>query len=345
VISSVGRVPPPRRQRRPGIRQAIGRDLGVDLGTANTVIVARGRGVVLTQPSFVAVDTQDQTYIAMGAEAKEMLGRVPPTIEVIRPMRGGVISDFDATQAMLRDFLQRVHRRKRLVKPRVIVCVPSGVTSVEQRAVEEAVIEVGARKAVIVAEPLAAAVGAGLPVEGTRGCMVVDVGGGTTEVAVFVRGAIVVGRSTRVGGDDLDLAVQAHLRKHHGLQVGERTAERIKCVLGSAARRPEPMVGEVVGRDVVDGRPRRAAVSDEDLREGMSEPVHAIVDGVRAVFELMPPELTRDVLATGIVLTGGTALLAGLAERIGEETGVEVRVDAEPLSCVARGAGELLERL
>ncbi|MCA1727120.1 MAG: rod shape-determining protein [Actinobacteria bacterium] len=323
----------------------LGRDLGIDLGTANTVIVVRGQGVALTQPSYVAVDREEGRIIAFGAQAKEMMGRVPEHIEVIRPLRAGVITDFEAAQAMLRTLIQRVHRRRRLVKPRVVVCVPSGVTQVEERAVEEAVVEAGARRAVIVTEPLAAALGAGLPVDGAKGSMVVDVGGGTTEVAAFSLGAMVVGRSARVGGDAIDLAIAAFLRKHHGILVGERSAERIKWALASAAASEEPPLGEILGRDVVDGRPRRVLVTEEQLRDGIAEPVQDIVDAVTGVFDRMPPELTPDIVARGIVLTGGGALLSGLDRRIQEETGVQVHVDPEPLSCVARGAGILLERL
>jgi rod shape-determining protein MreB and related proteins len=349
MITHSSRLPRPGRRRwwsrLHRLRAPIGHDLGIDLGTANTVIVQRGRGVVLTQPSYVAVDREQGRIIAIGADAKEMLGRAPEHIEVIRPLRAGVITDFDAAQAMLRDLIQRVHRRSRLVKPRIVVCVPSGVTQVEERAVEEAVIEAGARRAVIATEPLAAALGAGLPVDGARGCMVVDVGGGTTEVAVFSMGAMVVGRSARVGGDAIDQAVQSFLRKHHGILVGERTAERIKWAVATAAPREEESLAEILGRDVVDGRPRRILVTESEFREGIAEPIQDIVDAVTGVFDRMPPELTPDVVARGITLTGGGALLAGLDERIAEETGVAVFVDPEPLSCVARGAGALLERL
>ena len=349
MITHSSRLPRPGHRRwwsrLARLRAPIGRDLGIDLGTANTVIVVRGQGVALTQPSYVAIDREAGRIIAIGDDAKEMLGRVPGHIEVIRPLRAGVITDFEAAQAMLREFIHRVHRRRRLVKPRVVVCVPSGVTQVEERAVEEAVVEAGARRAVIVTEPLAAALGAGLPVDGARGCMVVDVGGGTTEVAVFSLGAMVVGHSARVGGDAIDQAVGAYLRKHHGILVGERTAERIKWAVATAAPRQEEMIAEILGRDVVDGRPRRILVSESDFREGIGEPVQAIVDAVTGVFDRMPPELTPDVVARGITLTGGGALLAGLDERIAEETGIDVFVDPEPLSCVARGAGLLLERL
>lgn len=349
MITHSSRLPRPGNRRwwsrLHRLRAPIGRDLGIDLGTANTVIVERGKGVVLTQPSYVAVDREQGRIIAMGADAKEMVGRAPDHIEVIRPLRAGVITDFEAAQAMLRDFIQRVHRRSRLVKPRVVVCVPSGVTQVEERAVEEAVIEAGARRAVIVTEPLAAALGAGLPVDGARGSMVVDVGGGTTEVAVFSMGAMVVGRSARVGGDAIDQAVQSFLRKHYGILVGERTAERIKWAVATAAPREEESLAEILGRDVVDGRPRRILVTESEFREGIAEPIQDIVDAVTGVFDRMPPELTPDVVTQGITLTGGGALLAGLDDRIREETGVAVFVDPEPLSCVARGAGILLERL
>ena len=349
MISHSSRLPRPRRlgwwSRVHRLRAPLGRDLGIDLGTANTVIVVRGKGVVLTQPSYVAIDREEGRIIAIGSEAKEMVGRVPDHIEVIRPLRAGVISDFEAAQTMLRDLIRRVHRRRALVKPRIVVCVPSGVTQVEERAVEEAVVEAGARKAVIVTEPLAAALGAGLPVDGPKGCMVVDVGGGTTEVAVFSLGAMVVGHSARVGGDAIDQAVIAFLRKQHGIQVGERTAEKIKWAVATASPRDNETIAEILGRDVVDGRPRRILIGEDEFREGIGEPIQAIVDAVTSVFDRMPPELTPDVVARGITLTGGGALLAGLDERIADETGVQVFVDREPLSCVARGAGLLLERL
>jgi rod shape-determining protein MreB len=340
------RLPPPRRRSRLGRAwNTLGRDLAVDLGTANTLVFERGRGVVLDQPSFTALDTETGLFLAIGAEAKEMLGRAPAPIEVIRPLRSGVISDFEAAQHLLREFLLRVHHRRRFVRPRVIVCVPSGVTQVERRAVEEAAFEAGARRVAIVSEPLAAAVGAGLPVEGARGSMVVDIGGGTTDVAVFVLGGIVATANAPIGGDALDQAVIAFCRKELGIAVGERTAERLKVVGGAASPGLRNTLVEFLGRDAATGRPQTVRVHSDALAEGMAEAVGTIVDTAMAVFEHMPAEIVPDIAARGITLTGGGALLAGLAVRIQREAGVPVRVDPEPLSCVVRGAGALLDRL
>lgn len=323
----------------------MGHDLAVDLGTANTLVYVRGRGVVLSQPSYVAVDRSTGQMVAVGADAKEMHGRAPPPIEVLRPLRHGAIGDFEAAQHMLREFILRVHRRRRSVKPRVIVCVPNGVTQVERRAVEEATQQAGARRVWIVSETLAAAIGAGLPIEEARGCMVVDVGGGTTDVAVFVLGGVVVSASTPVGGDAIDQAVIAHVRKQHGALIGERTAERIKMAGGAAFVGARNVVVEFVARDLADGRATRLQLPSDELAEGIAPQVEDIVDTVVSVFERLPPELVPDLVSRGMTLTGGGALLAGLGERIEAETGVRVRVDAEPLSCVVRGAGALLERL
>src|SRR4051812_6551804 len=274
-----------------------------------------------------------------------MLGRAPEPIEVIRPLRSGVIGDFEAAQHLLRQFLLRVHHRRRFVRPRVIVCVPSGVTQVERRAVEEAAFEAGARRVVIVSEPLAAAVGAGLPVEEPRGSMVVDIGGGTTDVAVFVLGGTVATANVPVGGDALDQAVLAFCRKELGIAIGERTAERLKVVGGAAHAGARNTLVEFLGRDAATGRPRTVRVHSDALAEGMAEPVGTIVDTAMSVFERMPPEIVPDIAVRGVTLTGGGALLAGLATRMQREAGIPVHVDPEPLSCVVRGAGMLLDRL
>jgi rod shape-determining protein MreB len=340
------RLPPPRRRSRLGRAwNALGRDVAVDLGTANTLVFVRGQGVVLDQPSFVAVDVEAGRVLALGAEAKEMLGRAPEPIQVIRPLRSGVISDFEAAQHLLREFLLRVHHRKRFVKPRVIVCVPSGVTQVERRAVEEAAFEAGARRVAIVSEPLAAAVGAGLPIEDARGSMVVDIGGGTTDVAVFVLGGTVASANIPVGGDALDQAVIAFCRKELGIGVGERTAERLKVVGGGAHAGARNILIEFLGRDMATGKPRTARVHSDALAEGLAEPVSNIVDTVISVFDRMPTEIVPDIAVRGITLTGGGSLLAGLATRMQREAGIKVTVDPEPLSCVVRGAGALLDRL
>ncbi|HEX9376760.1 MAG TPA: rod shape-determining protein [Actinomycetota bacterium] len=337
--------PPRRRPRLRAPWSALGHDLAVDLGTANTLVFVRGRGVVLDQPSFVAVDRESGRFLAVGAEAKEMLGRAPEPIDVIRPLRSGVIGDFEAAQHLLRDFILRVHHRRRFVKPRVIVCVPTAVTQVEQRAVEEAALQAGARRVTIVSEPLAAAVGAGLPVEAPRGSMVVDIGGGTTDVAVFVLGGIVASTNAPVGGDVLDQAVMAYCRKELGVMIGERTAERLKVVGGSAFASARNVVIEFMGRDVATGKPQTVRVHSSALAEGLAEPVATICDTVVSVFERLPPEVVPDIASRGITLTGGGALLAGLALRLERECGIKVLVDPEPLSCVVRGAGMLLDRL
>ena len=339
------RIAAPGRARGTGrIRAAIGHDLGVDLGTANTLIFRRGRGVVLAQPSFVAIDVREGVLIAAGEEAREMLGRVSEEIEVIRPLQSGVIGDLDAAQAMLREFILRVHHRRRLVKPRVVVCVPSGVTMIERRAVEEAVLQAGARRVEMVAEPLAAAIGAGLPVDEPRGSMVIDVGGGTTEVAVIVLGSILASTSLRVAGDAIDGAIVSYIRKQHGVLIGERTAERIKHQAASAWPGVRDVNAEIVGRDLATGRPRKVRLTADELREGIAEPIDDISDAVVSVFDRLPPEIVRDIAKDGVVLTGGGALLAGLHRRLARDVGVTVLVDGEPLTCVARGAGALLER-
>src|SRR5437016_1217844 len=340
------RLPPAGRTPATGrLRSAIGHDLGVDLGTANTLIFLRGRGVVLAQPSYVAIDVKEGALVGVGEEARELLGRVPQHIEVIRPLQSGVISDLDAAQAMLREFILRVHHRRRLVKPRVVVCVPSGVTTIERRAVEEAVLQAGARHVEIVSEPLAAAIGAGLPVDEPRGSMVIDVGGGTTEVAVLVLGSILASTSLRVAGDAIDAAIVNWIRKQRAVLIGERTAEKIKTQAASAWPGVRDTNADVVGRDLTTGRPKRIHLTADEIREAVAEPVDDICDAVVAVFDRLPPEIVRDIARGGIVLTGGGALLAGMDRRLSRDVGVNVRVDNEPLSCVARGAGILLDRL
>jgi len=320
----------------------LGRNMAVDLGTANTLVYVRGRGIILNEPSVVAVNVKDGRPLAVGAEAKRMIGRTPSHIQAIRPLKDGVIADFEICEKMLRYFIQRVHQR-RFAKPRMIICVPSGITGVEQRAVMEAALNAGARKAYIIEEPMAAAIGAGLPVHEPTGNMVVDIGGGTTEVAVISLGGVVTSQSVRVGGDELDEAIISYVKKEHSLALGERTAEEIKIALGSAFPLEEDLHAEIRGRDLVSGLPKVLVVSTHEIRKAIAEPVSAIVDAVKATLDKTPPELAADIMETGIVLTGGGALLHGLGARLHEETGMLIVLARDPLSCVAIGAGQCLE--
>jgi len=323
--------------------QFMGRDMAVDLGTANTLVYVRGRGTVLNEPSVVAINTKTGAILAVGSEAKRMIGRTPGHILAIRPLKDGVIADFDVTEKMLRYFIQKVHKRRVLAKPRVVICVPSGITGVEQRAVEEAAIAAGARAAYIIEEPMAAAIGAGLPVHEPAGNMVVDIGGGTTEVAVISLGGIVTALSIRIGGDELDEAIIAYIKKEYSLALGERTAEEIKMAIGSAFPLPDEPNAEIRGRDLVTGLPKTIIVSSEEIRRAVEEPVNAIVDAVKSTLDRTPPELAADIMDKGIVLTGGGALLKGLDERLKHETGMPVHLTENPLSCVAIGSGKCLE--
>lgn len=321
----------------------LGRDMAVDLGTANTLVYVRGRGIVLDEPSVVAINTNTGTIVAVGAEAKRMIGRTPGNIVATRPLRDGVIADFDTTERMLRYFIQSVHRRRRFAKPRVVVCVPSGITGVERRAVEEASYQAGARKVHVIEEPMAAAIGAVMPVHEPTGNMIVDIGGGTTEVAVISLGGIVTSQSIRTGGDELDAAIIAYVKKEYSLMLGERTAEQIKTVIGSAFPLPEEPHAEIRGRDLISGLPRTVTVSAEEIRKAIEEPVNAIVDAVKTTLDKCPPELSGDVMDRGIVLTGGGALLRGLDERLRHETGMPIHLTDNPLQSVALGAGKCVE--
>ncbi|MGH2768185.1 MAG: rod shape-determining protein [Actinomycetota bacterium] len=323
--------------------QFMGRDMAVDLGTANTLVYVRGRGIVLNEPSVVAINTNTGAILAVGAEAKRMIGRTPGHILAIRPLKDGVIADFDVTEKMLRYFIQKVHKRRFLAKPRVVVCVPSGITGVEQRAVEEAAIAAGARAAYIIEEPMAAAIGAGLPVHEPAGNMIVDIGGGTTEVAVISLGGIVTSLSIRIGGDELDEAIIAYIKKEYSLMLGERTAEDIKIAIGSAFPLPDEPHAEIRGRDLVAGLPKTVIVSCEEIRRAIEEPVNTIVDAVKTTLDRTPPELSADIMDKGIVLTGGGALLKGLDERLKHETGMPIHLSESPLSSVAIGSGRCLE--
>jgi rod shape-determining protein MreB len=332
-----------RAERPEGITGLLGRDMAVDLGTANTLVYVRGRGVVLNEPSVVAVNSQNNQVLAVGADAKRMIGRTPSHIQAVRPLKDGVIADFDITEKMLRYFIQKVHTRRFLAKPRVVVCVPSGITGVEQRAVEEATIAAGARAAYIIEEPMAAAIGAGMPIHEPVGSMVVDIGGGTTEVAVISMGGIVTATSIRVGGDELDDGIIQYVKKEYSLVLGERTSEAIKVAIGSAFPSPDDMIAEIKGRDLVAGLPKTVHISAEEVRKAIEEPVNAVIDAVKNTLDRCPPELAADLMDQGIVLTGGGALLKGLDERLKHETGMPVYVARDPLYCVVLGSGRCLE--
>ncbi len=320
----------------------IGRDMAVDLGTANTLIYVRGRGIVLNEPSVVAVNVRDGRPLAVGIEAKRMIGRTPSYIEAIRPLKDGVIADFEMCEKMLRYFIQKVHQR-RWAKPRMVICVPSGITEVEKRAVKDAAESAGARKPHIIEEPMAAAIGAGLPVQEPTGNMIVDIGGGTTEVAVISLGGIVVSRSVRVGGDELDDAIIQFVKKEYSVALGERTAEEVKMTVGSAWQLEEEMAVEIRGRDLVTGLPKTIVASTVEIREALEEPVSAIVDAIKVTLDRTPPELAADIMEKGIMLAGGGALLLGLRERLESETGMPILVAEYPLEAVAIGSGQVLE--
>jgi rod shape-determining protein MreB len=317
--------------------------MAVDLGTANTLVYVRGRGIVLNEPSVVAINTRDGRPLAVGAEAKRMIGRTPGHIQAIRPLKDGVIADFDICEKMLRYFIQQVHTR-RWSRPRMVICVPSGVTGVEQRAVVDAAEHAGARKpADVIEEPMAAAIGAGLPVHEPAGNMVVDIGGGTTEVAVISLGGIVASESIRIAGDELDESIINYVKKEYSLALGERTAEEIKKALASAFKLEEELYAEVRGRDLVTGLPKTIVVSTEEIRDAIEEPVSAIVDAVKVTLDKTPPELAADIMEKGIVITGGGALLHGLDRRLESETGMPIVVAENPLYSVVLGSGQYLE--
>ncbi|KDN85526.1 rod shape-determining protein Mbl [Kitasatospora cheerisanensis KCTC 2395] len=323
----------------------LGRDLAIDLGTANTLVYVRGKGIVLNEPSVVAVNTNTGGILAVGAEAKQMIGRTPGNIVAIRPLKDGVIADFEITERMLRYFILKIHRRRYLARPRVVVCVPSGITGVERRAVVEASMLAGARQVHIIEEPMAAAIGAGLPVHEPTGNMVVDIGGGTTEVAVISLGGIVTAQSLRVAGDELDNAIVQHIKKEYSLLLGERSAEQIKMSIGSAfgLEGEKDEHAEIRGRDLVSGLPKTVVISAAEVREAIDEPVNSIIDSVKTTLDQCPPELAGDVMDRGIVLTGGGALLRGLDERLRRETGMPVHIAENPLDSVALGAGKCVE--
>ncbi|MGE5544208.1 MAG: rod shape-determining protein [Bacillota bacterium] len=322
------------------------RDMGIDLGTANTLVYVKSKGIVLREPSVVAIQSDTNKVLAVGEEAKRMIGRTPGNIVAIRPMKGGVIADFDITQAMLSYFIEKsIGQRNPFVRPRVVISVPTGVTAVEERAVREAAVQAGAKEAFLIEEPMAAAVGAGLPVHEPTGNLIVDIGGGTTEVAVVSLGGIVTSKSVRVAGDEMDEAIMQHLKKSYNLLIGERTAEEIKINIGSALWQGPETSYEVRGRDLITGLPKNQAVSSKEINKALAEVVYAIVEAIKVCLERTPPELASDIMDKGIVLAGGGSLLRGLDQLISMETNMPVYICEEPLSAVARGTGNVLENI
>jgi len=323
-------------------------DLAIDLGTANTLVYLKGKGIVSNEPSVVAIQKDSKgskRVLAVGKEAKEMLGKTPSNVVAIRPMKDGVIADFEVTEAMLRHFITKAHNRKTLVKPRIIVCVPVGITEVEKRAVKESALSAGAREVYLIEEPMAAAIGAGLPITEASGNIIVDIGGGTTEIAVISLGGIVFSKSIRIGGDKMDEAIVQHIKKRYNLLIGETTAEKIKIQIGSAYPSGEDKVMEVKGRSLVAGVPKTIEVNASEIRDALSEPVNAILNAIKESLEKTPPELAADIVDKGIVLAGGGALLTNLDTLIREETGLPVMIAEDPLGAVASGGGKALDEL
>jgi len=329
-----------------GLLGFLSHDVGIDLGTANTLVIVRHRGIVISEPSVVAMDTRSKRVLAIGAEAKRMVGRTPANIVAIRPLRDGVISDFDVTEQMIRYFIKKVHDRyARIPRPRVLVGIPSGVTEVEKRAVRDATMNAGARWARLIEEPMAAAIGAGLPVAEPSGSLIVDIGGGTTEVAVISLGGIVVSRSIRIGGDEMDVDIVGFARREYNLLMGERTAEEIKIAVGSAYPNANDRTVTFRGRDLLTGLPRSIEVGSDQIREALEPSVAQIIEAIKETIEETPPELVADIMDQGIVLAGGGALLAGLDKRVAEATQMPVHIADDPLTCVVRGTGRVLEDL
>ena len=323
-------------------------DLAIDLGTANTLVYLKGKGVVIAEPSVVAVQKDSvgqKKVLAVGNDAKNMLGRTPASIVAIRPMKDGVIADFDITEEMLRYFIRKIHDRKALVRPRIVICVPSGITQVEKRAVKESAESAGAREVYLIEEPMAAAIGAGLPITEASGNMIVDIGGGTTEVAVISLAGIVYAKSVRVGGDKMDEAIVQYVKRKYNLLIGDRTAEAIKIQIGEAYPGNEKLSYEVKGRDLVSGVPKTQEINSDEMREALTEPINAIVEAVRNALERTPPELAADIVDKGIVLAGGGAMLRNLDVLLREETGLPVVIAEDPLSCVVLGSGRVLDEL
>lgn len=319
------------------------KDIGIDLGTANTLIFMKGKGIIMREPSVVAVDTRNDTVRYVGQDAKEVIGRTPGSIVAVRPLKDGVIADFDITASMLQIFIRKVCNNSVLARPRIIICIPSGVTEVERRAVREAAFKAGAKHVSIIEEPMAAAIGAGLPVAEATGSMVVDIGGGTSEVAVISLGGIVASRSVRVGGDELDNSIIQYIKRKYNLLIGERTAEDIKINIGSAFPLEEEATMDIKGRDLMDGLPKNIQITSEEIREALADPLSMVLDAIRTTLEKTPPEMSADIIDHGITLTGGGALLRGLDQLIEKETGMPVHIAESPLDCVAMGTGRVLD--
>ena len=319
------------------------KDIGIDLGTANTLIFMKGKGIIMREPSVVAVDTRNDTVRYVGQDAKEVIGRTPGSIVAVRPLKDGVIADFDITASMLQIFIRKVCNNSVLARPRIIICIPSGVTEVERRAVREAAFKAGAKHVSIIEEPMAAAIGAGLPVAEATGSMVVDIGGGTSEVAVISLGGIVASRSVRVGGDELDNSIIQYIKRKYNLLIGERTAEDIKINIGSAFPLEEEATMDIKGRDLMDGLPKNIQITSEEIREALADPLSMVLDAIRTTLEKTPPELSADIIDHGVTLTGGGALLRGLDQLIEKETGMPVHIAESPLDCVAMGTGRVLD--
>lgn len=320
-------------------------DMAIDLGTANTLVYLGGKGIVLNEPSVVAIERETKRVLAVGKEAKEMLGKTPGNIVAIRPMKEGVIADFEVTQSMLRYFITRVHNRKKFVRPRIIIAVPSGITQVEKRAVVDSAKSAGAREVYLIEEPMAAAIGVGLPVKKASGNMVIDIGGGTTEIAVISLSGIALSNSVRTGGDFIDECIANYIKRKYNLLIGERTAESIKIQIGSAYPLNEPLNDEVKGRDIVAGIPKTIRITDDEIRNAISDPVLTIVEAVKDALEKTPPELAADIIDKGIMLAGGGSLLKGLDALINRETGLPIRVAEDPLNAVVLGAGKCLDEM
>ena len=320
-------------------------DMGIDLGTATTLVYAKGQGIILCEPSVVAIQKGTNSVLAVGEEAKRMLGRTPGNIVAIRPMKDGVIADFEITEDMLRYFIKKIHNRKVFVRPRMVIAIPSGITEVEKRAVKDSAEHAGAREVYLIEEPISAAIGVGLPIEEPAGNMIIDIGGGTTEIAVISLAGIVFSRSIRIGGDELDDAIIEHLKKTYNLMIGERTAEDIKIKIGSAYPLEEELTMEVRGRDLVAGLPKTITISSEEIREAIAGPVSAILEATRMTLERTPPELSADLIERGIVLAGGGSLLRGIDKLISEETGLPVHVAEDPMTAVALGTGKVLSEI
>ncbi len=323
----------------------ISNDIGIDLGTANTLIYVKGREIVLNEPSVVAIDQSTKKVVAVGSQAKEMLGRTPEGILAIRPLKDGVIADFEMTELLLSNFIRRVIKHRYLMKPRIVISVPSGITEVEKRAVRDSAENAGAREVYLIQEPMAAAIGVGLPVDQPSGSMVIDIGGGTSEIAVIALSGIVNNISIRIGGDEMDEAIMLHLKRNFNLLIGERTAENIKIKIGTAYQEDEETSLEIKGRYLMNGIPKTLTISSEHIRKALSEPVNAIVEAVKQALEQTPPELASDILDRGIIITGGGALLKGMDKRLREETNLAVNVAEDPLTCVVKGTGIVLDNM